>query len=271
MVEAIHPFLPQVFRSELKLKILLSLLRGSKELSALNDELESSGSTIIHALQDLEEVKLTHKIDKTYQLTSPGKIFALLLRETNLATKVLTDHQDFWLRHDVEAIPDNLLKRLGDLENSLLVQDTGIDLAKVHTTFQEILLTSMNLRGVSPIFHPDYIEAFQQLLKNGASVELILTREVLERTLENADQDQFLRHVLEGRLKIYLHDDLKVALTVTENSFSLGLFTVEGAYDYGMDLVSNSLKAINWGKELFEIYLSQAETLDWRQLPLETT
>jgi predicted transcriptional regulator len=54
----------QLFRSELKLDILSSLMGGEKRLSALREELGSSGSTIIHALNDLEAAGLTQRACK---------------------------------------------------------------------------------------------------------------------------------------------------------------------------------------------------------------
>ncbi|MBD3207740.1 DUF1724 domain-containing protein [Candidatus Bathyarchaeota archaeon] len=271
MVDSFDSPYIQIFRSELKLNLLISLLEGGKELGDLRNELGSSGSTIIHALQDLESIRLTHKDDKTYQLTSMGKVFSIFLKEADSMMTVLEDFQEFWLRHDVEAIPFNLLKRVGELEDSYLVRDSRTDLAKVHMTFQQILLTSTRLKGASPIFHPDYIGAFQQLLSKGASVDLILTGDVLSRTMTLVDPQEILSYVQEERLRVYIMDDLRLALTVTENSFSLGLFTYNGAYDYSMDLISNSEKAINWGEELFGRLLENAELLDWGQIPFEDT
>jgi predicted transcriptional regulator len=45
---------------------------------------------------------------------------------------------------------------------------------------------------------------------------------------------------------------LKIALALTESSFSLGLFDLSGTYDDNMDLRSNSIEAIKWGERLFE-------------------
>ena len=261
----------QIFRSELKLKLMLSLLVGGKDLGELRDIIGSSGSTIIHALQDLEDIKLTRKDDKTYKLTSLGKVFSLFLEEANSMAGVLEKFQDFWLRHDVEAIPTDLLKHIGDLEDSYLVRDSRTELAKVHMTFQEILQTSRNLKGASPIFHPDYIGIFQQLLNAGAEVELILTKEVLDRTISLVDPEEILNHIQNDRLRVYIMDDLRTALAVTENSFSLGLFTLNCAYDYSMDLISNSKSSIYWGEQLFEELLKNAERVDWGQISIEGT
>jgi predicted transcriptional regulator len=51
---------------------------------------------------------------------------------------------------------------------------------------------------------------------------------------------------------VFLKDELKIALALTESSFSLGLFALSGTYDDSMDLRSTSIEAINWGERLFE-------------------
>ena len=122
--------------------------------------------------------------------------------------------------------------------------------------------------GVSPIFHSDYVGAFQRLLSEGATVELILTSGVLDRTLTLADTEQLIDYIKRDKLRIFLTDELKIALTVTENSFSMGLFTKDGEYDYSRDLVSNSPKAIEWGEELFKHHLKDARRLDTENLNL---
>jgi len=252
----------KLFRSELKLDILSSLLRGDKKLSVLRDELGSSGSTIIHALKDLEKMNLTRQEDKHYKLTSLGIMEAMLIGEAYSAVKVLERFQDFWLQHDITAIPGHLLQRIGALQDSTLIQDNSMALDKVHVTFQQLLRASRRVWGVSPIFHSDYVGAFQRLLGEGATVDLILTRGVLDKTLGLADTEQIIDYIMRDKLRVFLTEELKIALTVTENGLSMGLFKTDGEYDYTRDLVSSSPEAIKWGEELFRHHLKEAKKLD---------
>jgi len=250
------------------MEILSSLLGGDKRLGALREELGSSGSTIIHAISDLAELGLVRQAGKHYSLTQLGVIEAQLLEGLASATRMLDKYQEFWLTHDVTAIPSPLLRRLGALEESTLVQNDSVELDRVHSTFQRILLTSRRVHGVSPIFHPDYVGVFQRLLGEGATVDLVLTQDVLDRVLSLADVGQFAGYVEKGRLRIFVAGGLRVALTVTENSFSMGLFGVDGEYDYTRDLVSNSRGAVEWGEELFQHCLSGAREIGLGDLGL---
>jgi predicted transcriptional regulator len=256
----------QPFRSQLKLELLSSLLRGDKKLGALREELGSSGSTIIHALSDMEELRLVNQAGKHYALTPLGVIEAQLLEEVSSAARVMERFRDFWLSHDVAAIPSHLLRRLGALEDSTLVQNDSVELNRVHLTFKQILLTSKRVHGLSPIFHPDFVGVFQRLLGEGATVQLVLTRGVLDRVLSLADERQFTGVIKEGRLMVFVAEGLRVALTVTENSFSMGLFGADGEYDYTRDLVSNSRGAVEWGEELFQHCLRGARSIGLEDL-----
>jgi predicted transcriptional regulator len=256
----------KLFRSELKLNILSSLLDGDKKLGALRDELGSSGSTISHALKDLEAMKLTQQENKHYKLTSLGVIEATLIGEAASAAEALERFQGFWLQHDVTPIPSHLLQRIGALRDSTLIQDNSTALDRVHVSFQRLLQQSKRVWGMSPIFHSDFVGMFHSLLGGGATVDLILTSGVLDKTLTLADTGQIIDYVTRDKLRIFLTDGLGVALTVTENSFSMGLYTVDGVYDYTRDLVSNSPEAIEWGGELFKHHIKQAKRLDMETL-----
>lgn len=263
----ISPYLTPL-RSGLKLEIMLSLLRGAKRLAELKSEVGSGETTILHALRDLEAINLTVKSGMTYRLTPLGVIEALIMEDASSAVEVLERFKDFWLLHDITAIPPRFLRRIGALKESTLVRVETLELSKVHKTFLEILLTSERIRGISPIFHPDFVAAFKQLLGQGASVELILTSVVLKRTLTLADPELMAKYLEKERLKMFLRDGLGIALTMTENAFSLGLFKPGGEYDYDMDLVSHSQEALEWGKELFQHYLRGARRIRQEDLNL---
>lgn len=253
-----------LIRSRLKVEILTQLLNEDKILADLVEKINSSGSTILHALKDLEIQNLTFKESKKYKLTSLGRMQAILINEVFSAIEVLKKFQDYWLFHDITPIPPKLIKDIGLLQDSILIQNGSTELERVHASFQQILFTSKNVKGVSPIFHSDYVKIFRSLLEDGATIELILTNEVLKKILPITPQemDEFVKYLINNKLKLFIKDDLKIALTVTENSFSFGLFTKEGEYDYSFDIISNSKNAIEWGNSFFQYQLQEAKIVD---------
>jgi predicted transcriptional regulator len=174
--------------------------------------------------------------------------------------------KDFWLTHDVNSIPGSLTLKIGSLQNATLVKTGSSELGKVHETYLKMMANTKKVVGTSPIFHQDFLGAFKELLNQGGTIDLILTSEVLGKTLENTvstgDGELFQKFMSEGKLKIYLIDDLKIALTVTENLFSMGLFDLNGQYDYSTDLISLDPESILWGEEVFQDYLKQARKVE---------
>jgi predicted transcriptional regulator len=255
-----------LFRSELKQEILLHLLKGDKRLSELKAELESTETTILHVLKEFEKLDLTTKSVGTYSLSSLGRIEAQICNECYQATEVMEKFKDFWLTHDVKPIPPSLALKIGSLQQATLVKTESSELGKVHATYLKMMANTKKVVGTSPIFHQDYLGAFKELLNQGGTIDLILTSAVLGKTLENAvstgDGELFEKFMSEGRLKIYIIDELKIALTVTENLFSMGLFDLNGQYDYGMDLISLDPESLQWGEEVFQDYLKQARKVE---------
>ena len=249
-------------RSELKQKIILSLLGGDKKLSELKSEVEYRETTILHVLKEFENLSLTAKSGGTYSLTSLGIIVAQICKDFNAASVVLEKFKDFWLPHDIKPIPPQLMTKIGALQDSTLIRTDRTELGKVYESFLQILMTSTKVTGVSPIFHPDYVPVIEHLLSQGNMVELILTNAVLKKTMSSAHPDQVMSSLKNGNLKIYLNEDLKVALTVTDKNFSLGLFLEGGGYDDKMDLISLSPQAIQWGEELFAHMLKTSRRIE---------
>jgi predicted transcriptional regulator len=239
-------------RSELKLKILLSLLNGEKKISDLRFGAETRDTTILHVLEEFGDLNLTTKTQGLYKLTPLGKIEAKILKEFISTTEVVEKFKDFWVSHNVDDIPAYLLQDIGALKNAQLVRTQASELGIVHKTFVETIRTAKHIKGISPIFHPDFTSLFGQLLEQGSIIELIVSSDVLNKIVGFVDFDLVKKYLTEDKLRVFLNDDLKIALALTERSFSLGLFTLSGTYDDGVDLQSDNIEAIKWGERLFD-------------------
>ncbi|NLE03248.1 MAG: DUF1724 domain-containing protein [Crenarchaeota archaeon] len=240
------------------MKIFLCLLTGDKNISELTRDVATRETTILHVLKEFKSLSLVTKSKGRYRLTSIGMINAKICKDYSQTVDVLEEFKAFWLPHDISSIPTHLMIQLGYLKGSILVKTETSELGKVHQTFLEVLMSANQIKGASPIFHSDFVTTFKQLLDKGGKVELILTSLVLKKILATAESDLLKKYMTMGNLKIYVKDDLKVALTVTESAFSLGLFALNGEYDYNMDLVSLNPQSVHWGHELFKNLLLDA-------------
>ncbi|MDR0471753.1 MAG: DUF1724 domain-containing protein [Nitrososphaerota archaeon] len=246
-------------RSDLKLSILLSLLEGKKKLGDIGKETKTRETTILHALKELEQLELTTKSDGTYQLTTLGVLEIQICKGSYQSFDILKKYKDFWLTHDISCIPPTLMMKIGDLTDSVLIKATATDLQKVHETYIELLLSSKTMLGISPIFHSEYVYAVTEILRQGGNISLIVTPEILENIQQrDPDPENTSKHISDGSLEIYLNDDLKVGLTITEKVWSLGLFSLSGEYDYTRDLRGNGEEGLEWGKQLFRKMLEKS-------------
>ena len=245
-------------RSELKQKIILKLLEGEKKLAELRIGIDGRETSILHVLKEFENLNLTTKTSGAYSLTSLGIIEAQIFQDVVSTAEVIEKFKEFWLNHNIKPIPPQLISRLGALKESILVHTEKTQLGQVYINFMQILMTSKRVSGISPIFHPDYVPIIENLLNQGNNVDLIITSEVLNKTLSTAHLDELKKNFVDGTLKIFLNEDLRFALTVTDKNFSLGLFTLDGDYDDNMDLISTNPRAIQWGEELFQIKLKES-------------
>ena len=245
--------------SDLRRNILISLYADQKSLGHLRDELKISSTTAIHALKELEKYNLTFQDkNKNYLLTNIGRIIAVKLLDFNDAAEVLEKHKEFWLGHDMSGIPEYLIEKIGWLIDSELIKDTEIDIFNVHSNFIHLLKNAKEIRGVSSIYVPEFTSLFQELVSKKIDVQLILSNEVLEK-IDEATLNQLITKSKPNFNLFIMNKNLKAAITVTDYFLSIGLFRMDGTYDYSNDLVSYSKEAIAWGNEFFNYHIKLSE------------
>jgi len=242
--------------------VLLSLLEGAKNLSALTKDIDIVDTTVLHDLKQLTRSKLVSKLDGVYSLTSLGLIEAQIYKSYYLSSSIAEAYQDFWLNHDITGIPTNLMVNLWSIADSTVIKSTPTNIGHVYTYFLSVLRSAKSIWGVSPIFHPDFVVAFREILDNGVKIQLVATHDVL-KIFQEVGPDVLLKHVPSGNLQLFLNDNLKIALTVTDKCFSLGLFDLNGDYDSNSDLVGEGEEAIDWAYQLFESALKQSVPYDY--------
>lgn len=248
-------------------EIVLCLKEKPMSLGDLRTRIDARDTSVLHAMKELESEKLVHKdtVTHSYSLTSIGCIYAVLLDQLLTASNVLTEMEDFWLHHDVSGIPERLLMGISALDKATVVRAMPSDLDAIHTKYLELLKGSTRVDGASPVFHPDFVAAMAEILDRGAQLRVIMTKEVLDRVTEEIKLKDLARYVkriiIDRSLQVYVRDALKVGLTVTEKFLSLGLFTLDGAYDYSVDVMSSHPQALEWGEILFEYYRATSERI----------
>jgi predicted transcriptional regulator len=251
--------------SDVRKNLILSLNNGATTLAELREATGTSSTAAIHALRELEKERLTVQDGKrNYLLTSSGKIVALHLESFVKTVDVITQFGEFWLGHDLSGIPDDFLKNIGVLQESHLLTSTPTDVFKAFSTFVKLLEKAKVIRGVFSAFTPELLDTFADLAAKGVPIELVVTGELLNTVLELIDRSA-LKDVLQTNLTLRVIDQSpRIAFTVTDYFFMLGLFRFDGSYDYSDELLSYSEPGMEWGHGLFDHYVRASKEFDLR-------
>jgi predicted transcriptional regulator len=249
-----------MFKSKIRMQIMFSLLNGPKSMKEINQAHDLSFATISNNMKRLLQENLVKKVGNTYELSQFGRLKLDSIMDFQRSVIVSNRFEDLLLNHDLNGIPDFLMEEIGVFYDSEMIQSTSVDIYKTHNTFKDLLKGSQEILGVSPISHPDYIDLFQDLLKMNVKSYLVLTDDIIKKTVNTADFRTLTSSITNRNLEIRRYPgDLKVAFTVADNFVSLGFFSDDGTYDQSRDLVSKKKEAIDWTKRLFDYYYQRSE------------
>jgi len=251
--------------SELRMRILLSLMDGNKNTSDLAEEISARHTTILHAIKHLSKLGIITKNEDVYALTNLGKMQAYILENLLSYFTILEGQRDFWLSHDVSGIPVDLLNRLGMLSDSeVMVPDPVMPLEN-HEKLISMIAKSEDIKAVLPVLiTPEQCNVLADPIKEGLNVNLIVTYRLLETISRKCKTLECMYKELIGYNNFNLYwtpEDVKVALVVTESFLYLGLYNFDGIYDIGSGLIYVGDGAVAWGTKLFEYYRKKSNLI----------
>ena len=245
--------------SDVRVKILISLTEGSKNLAQLRNEIHLSSSTILHGMYQLEKKSLIFRESGNYYLSQTGEIATNKLIDVVRTAYALNRSKNLFLNHEIGSIPPELLNDLGSLENADIIRSTSTDIMKPHTVLSNFLSGTENVKHLSSVFFTRNVQLMMGILENRGKVDLLLTEEILNKLMETSTPEILENALLSGNLKLgIVQDETKLSFTLGDNFMALGLFSTNGAYDLNTFLVCEGKDAIFWGERLFNHYLQQA-------------
>ncbi|MDF0592138.1 winged helix-turn-helix domain-containing protein [Methanotrichaceae archaeon M04Ac] len=249
-------------RSKVRTQVILSLLEGEMSASELEKKLGARVTTILHSIKDMMASDLVEKsTQNSYSLTNLGKMQGYRLMDAIDFALVQEQHKKFWLTHDIAGIPSHLLKDIGMLSKSEMIESDPTSILKTTEHFVSGLKRSKMIKGVSPYVIPAYPDTIIEVAKTGARINLILTPKVIKALIK--DYAPAFREV-KGYDNVVIRSldrETTIGFTVTDSFLSLGLFRLDGNYDLGSDLICIGDSAVSWGNELFEYYNKMSKPL----------
>lgn len=242
-----------LFRSALKIRILLLLSRSPHTLAQIRGGTGSSSQTLIPRLRELESGLLIEQQGQRYDLTPIGYVILSQIREHVETMAVIRRHRHFLATHDMGGIPPPLLSGIRSMRWSDLICDTGSHVNRVYQNFLGILQRADHIHAVTSVMSPNMGESLATHILNGIPAELVVNADVAGKLRDPPylPTIEILMQLPIFRVWI-LREPVKLGLLVTGNCISLGLFMKdEDRYDIASDLYSTDPSAIAWGDAIF--------------------
>ena len=162
--------------------------------------------------------------------------------------------EEFWVEHDLSAIPMNLLNRIQELKESNIISTKTCNIGESHKEFKEIVINSRSIEGATGVFNPVWVGMFLQLARYGVEISLIVTENIFSE-IKNMYCSQLAAGLDCEKVHLYVtKSELKAAFVSTDQGISLSLNYKNGTYDPYNDLMGYDQASMNWVKDLFEYY-----------------
>ena len=243
--------------SDVRSKILISLMQKPKNLPILRQEIDFSSSTILHAMYQLENKKFVFKESGNYSLTQMGELAALKLVNLMKSFSSMNKLQNILLNHEIEVIPHQLLQGIECLEKGQILESKPNNLIQPYQTISDKVLNSKNVKIISSVFYPFFVDVLKNSCRNDGILQILMTQEVGNIILSDFRSEISIM----GKPNIHLwktDNELKLCLVLADDFMAMGLFLDNGVYDSNRFLISNSEESIIWANELFKYYLDKA-------------
>lgn len=251
--------------SRLRLAILDSLSRGPMRLADLRRAIETNAPNASANAKELEEMGLIERVDGNFALTHYGRAAC---QRTQAFFKFCSAYQKFkglWVTHKLDGIPNSLLTRLDELENSTLMSGKVGNVDAVNELFEELFSSvKEKFYAVAPILRKQWWDIGADVVRSGINTHIIVTPEVLKLITATVPKEELLPLDAVWNLEWSLIKSSSVAFAVSEKSFTIVLENKGGGYSLDMDLDSRDPRAVKWGLDLFEHYRKQSKPFKLR-------
>jgi predicted transcriptional regulator len=237
--------------SERRKYILFLLEEGPKTLSEIKDYFNLKSPEILPRLKEMEEANMILKQEGVYQLSSIGKVSALYYKPFLDTLASIEANEDFWRKHDLDAIPEMLLSRIQELKDCRAMREEHEYIYDSHKSFIENVTSSTQFMGLTSIFLPNFPKMFLELASKNIPVSIIVTPRVFFQVKREytTEIEKFIKY---EHTSFYVSENAKISFGVTDRFFSLSLFFKNGTYDPRSDLVGFDSSSIKWGEDLFK-------------------
>ena len=233
------------FSNEERLKILLELEKGPKNLTRIAKDLDfTSQGTSRNVARLVETSIISRNPDGEYALTPYGGVSLRLLS----SYEFLSRNKLYFLGHDASVLPYEFINRLGELAVSSIQEDFVTN----YVLEGEMLKQAEEyVYSTGDQFNVNAQPIIAEKLNLGVEIRTILPETIVPPPGFRPASGPNRR----------LLPKVQVAITVTDKKAFLGFPTLDGKFDQGVRFVSEDPMFRKWGLDLFNYYWDQSKPI----------
>ena len=237
---------------ELSNTIRLSIMRAVSEeafnVTGLSRHLDITTQECSRHLARLSEIKLVSRTpDGLYKPTPYGW---LALQHLS-AYEFTGTHRDYFTGHDLSMLPQSFIHRLGELNNSVFMDDV---MQIVHNVQNVINESEEYVLRVTDRYVFSNILPIEAAIKRGVEFRLV---EQIDVTYTEVYSRETINRLIPGKTKVIPEAPIFLAMNEREVA-ALGFRLVKGRFDY-TGFRSGDPEFHKWCVDLFEHYWDRTE------------
>ncbi len=232
----------------IRLNIIKAVSEEEFNVTGLSRHLGITSQECSRHLARLSEIKMVSRTPEGHYKPTP---YGWLALQHLTAYEFTSKHRDYFTGHDLSMLPQSFIHRLGELGNSIFMDDVMQVVQKVQQMVNESeeYVLRMTDRYVFSIIPP-----LEAAIRRG--VEFRLIEQIDVNYTEVYDQDALAR-MIPGTVRVI--PEVPVFLGVNEKEVAaLGFRVVNGRFDY-TGFRSQDPEFHRWCLDLFESYWDRTE------------
>lgn len=247
-----------IFLSDKRKNLILLLSDGPKNRDDIRTKLNVTSSSIMPQIKILEENYLVVKENGFYKLTEMGETIVDKLKPFLKTLDIFEGYEEYWENRNFEPIPDNLLKRIRELGNYIIIEPDPDNIFEIPQELLDGLSKSNTVTAVSSIFHPNYPSIFLDFAQKSKDITVILQKSVYTRLKTDfREQSKTFLNFKNTDTLIYNGEMNVASILATDKFVYLNLLDKDGKFNH-KKIISYDDNAIKWGQELVQHYINKA-------------
>jgi predicted transcriptional regulator len=248
--------------SGIRKELLLYLDEGPRNLSEIRERFDITSPEVSPRIKELMEHNLVKFEGKKYYITPMGKTIINKFKPFIDTIDFFDQYRDCWSEHDLSSIPEEMLYRIGEIKNYMIMEDDDIDIDRTYAEIFNIVKNSKYIACVCCVFNENFPEISVNAVKNNIKVDIIVTEKIYKNICLNY-QNLLIEFIDNENAAFFVSkDNIKVSFAVSDYCLYFSLYYLNGKFDLHSNLISNDSSSIKWGNDLFEYYRLRAEKIN---------